>query len=197
MYHSWQVSSFAGDVSIRLMNPASNIILVGPMGAGKTSIGKRLAGLLGLHFVDADHRLEEVTGVAVPLIFECEGEAGFRQREAQLIHELCQGKNQLIATGGGAVLSPENRSQLQASGFVVYLQVTVDQQLERLARDRSRPLLASGDKREKLLGLAEIRHPLYLEIADLVYQSNDNSVTNSVNGLQQQLQHHWQRAEAA
>ena len=81
------------------MNPASNIILIGPMGAGKTSIGRRLAGLMGLHFVDADHRLEEITGVAVPLIFECEGEAGFRQRESLLIAELCQGKNQLIATG--------------------------------------------------------------------------------------------------
>lgn len=179
------------------MNPASNIILIGPMGAGKTSIGRRLAGLLGLHFVDADHRLEEVTGVAVPLIFECEGEVGFRQRESQLIHELCQGKNQLIATGGGAVLSADNRKKLQEHGFVVYLQVTVEQQLERLSRDRSRPLLAGGDKREKLLGLAEIRHPLYLEIADLVYQSSDNSVMNAVAGLHQQLQHHWQRAEAA
>ncbi len=179
------------------MNPASNIILIGPMGAGKTSIGKRLASLLGLSFVDADHRLEQITGVAVPLIFECEGEAGFRQRESQLIAELCQGKNQLIATGGGAVLSAENRRQLQASGFVVYLQVTVEQQLERLSRDRSRPLLAGGDKREKLMGLAEVRHPLYLEIADLVYQSRDNSVMNAVAGLQQQLLHHWQRAEAA
>ena len=179
------------------MNPASNIILIGPMGAGKTSIGKRLASLLGLSFVDADHRLEQITGVTVPLIFECEGEAGFRQRESQLIAELCQGKNQLIATGGGAVLSAENRMQLQASGFVVYLQVTVEQQLERLSRDRSRPLLAGGDKREKLLGLAEVRHPLYLEIADLVFQSKDNSVMNAVTGLQQQLLSHWQRAEAA
>ena len=179
------------------MNPASNIILIGPMGAGKTSIGKRLASLLGLSFVDADHRLEEITGVAVPLIFECEGEAGFRQRESQLIAELCKGKNQLIATGGGAVLSVENRRQLQANGFVVYLQVTVEQQLERLSRDRSRPLLAGGDKREKLLGLTEIRHPLYLEIADLVYQSRDNSVMNAVTSLQQQLISHWQRAEAA
>ena len=188
---------FASDVSIGAMNPASNIILIGPMGAGKTSIGKRLAGLMGLHFVDADHRLEEVTGVAVPLIFECEGEAGFRQRESQLINELCQGKNQLIATGGGAVLSADNRRQLQGNGFVVYLQVTVEQQLERLVRDRSRPLLAGGDKREKLSGLSVIRHPLYLEIADLVYQSNDNQVANAVAGLQLQLQHHWQRAEAA
>lgn len=179
------------------MNPASNIILIGPMGAGKTSIGKRLAGLLGMHFVDADHRLEELTGVAVPLIFECEGEAGFRQRESLLIGELCQGKNQLIATGGGAVLSADNRRQLQANGFVVYLQVTVEQQLERLVRDRSRPLLAGGDKREKLLGLSAIRHPLYLEIADLVYQSNDNQVATTVAGLQLQLQYHWQRAEAA
>lgn len=167
------------------------------MGAGKTSIGKRLAGILGLNFVDADHRLEELTGVAVPLIFECEGEAGFRQRESQLLLELCQGTNQLIATGGGAVLSAENRKQLKQHGFVVYLQVSVEQQLERLARDRSRPLLANGNKREKLLALAEVRHPLYLDIADLVFDSNDHMVANAVSRLQQQLQHHWQRAEAA
>lgn len=179
------------------MNPASNIILIGPMGAGKTSIGKRLAGLLGLHFVDADHRLEEITGVAVPLIFECEGEVGFRQRESLLIQELCLGKNQLIATGGGAVLSADNRRQLQAHGFVVYLQVTVEQQLERLARDRSRPLLAGGDKREKLMGMAEIRHPLYLDTADLVYRSKDNQVANAVASLHLLLLQHWQRAEAA
>lgn len=197
IYRLHHIPAIAGDVSIRPMNPASNLILIGPMGAGKTSIGRRLASLLDLNFVDADYRLEEVTGVAVPLIFECEGEAGFRQRESQLIAELCQGKNQLIATGGGAVLSPENRRQLQTHGFVVYLQVTVEQQLERLSRDRSRPLLAGGDKREKLLSLSEIRHPLYLEIADLVYRSGDNSVVNAVAGLQQQLLHHWQRAEAA
>jgi shikimate kinase len=179
------------------MNPASNLILIGPMGAGKTSIGKRVAEILGLHFVDADHRLEEVTGVSVPLIFECEGETGFRQRESQLIQSLCQAKQQLIATGGGAVLSPENRRYLKSHGFVVYLKVSVEQQLERLARDRSRPLLASGNKREKLETLAQIRNPLYQEMADLVFDSNGMQVTQAVIALQDALALHWQRLEAA
>jgi shikimate kinase len=179
------------------MNPASNLVLIGPMGAGKTSIGKRLADILNLHFVDADHRLEEVTGVSVPLIFECEGETGFRQRESQLIQSLCQSNQQLIATGGGAVLSAENRRHLKAHGFVVYLKVSVEQQLERLARDRSRPLLASGNKREKLEALAKTRNPLYQEMADFIFDSNGLQVSQSVHALQEALEHHWQRHEAA
>ena len=112
------------------MNPAPNLVLVGPMGAGKTSIGKRLAVRLGLAFVDCDHRLEEVTGAAVPLIFECEGEAGFRARETALVADLMRGEGQLVATGGGAVLAPVNREHLKGRGFVVHLQVSVDQQIE-------------------------------------------------------------------
>src|SRR5688572_12359414 len=128
------------------MNPARNIVLVGPMGAGKTSIGKRLAARLGLAFVDCDHRLEELTGATVPVIFECEGEAGFRTRESTLIAELMRGSAQLVATGGGAVLAAENRRQLQGGGFVVWLQASVPCQLARLSRDRSRPLLAVPDR---------------------------------------------------
>jgi shikimate kinase len=179
------------------MNPASNLILIGPMGAGKTSIGKRLAEMLQLEFVDADHRLEEITGVSVPLIFECEGEAGFRQRESQLIQSLCQSSKQLIATGGGAVLSADNRRHLKAHGFVVYLKVSVEQQLERLARDRSRPLLAAGNKREKLEALAKTRNGLYQELADLVFDSNGLQVAQSVSALHAALAVQWQRQEAA
>jgi shikimate kinase len=179
------------------MNPASNLILIGPMGAGKTSIGKRLAEALHLNFVDADHRLEEVTGVSVPMIFECEGEAGFRQRESHLIQSLCAISQQLIATGGGAVLAAENRRHLKAHGFVVYLKISVDQQLERLARDRSRPLLASGNKREKLEALADARNPLYAEMADLIFDSSGMQVAQAVTALQASLQLHWHRLEAA
>lgn len=179
------------------MNPAPNLVLVGPMGAGKSSIGKRLAQRLRLSFVDADHRLEEITGVTVPLIFECEGESGFRAREAQLVAELMAGQGQLIATGGGAVLAEENRRQLSARGFVVYLKVSVEQQLERLARDRSRPLLASGDKCAKLEALALVRGPLYEDVADLVFDSHHLLVNTAADLLGAQVESRWHRAEAA
>ena len=178
------------------MNPAPNLVLVGPMGAGKTTIGKRLAVRLGLVFVDADQRLEQITGAPVPLIFECEGEAGFRVREAQLIAELMQARGQLIATGGGAVLSAENRQQLRAHGFVVYLKISVAQQLERLARDRSRPLLATGDKHAKLQSLALTRNALYEEVADMVFDSDSLVVATAADRLGSLVESHWQRGEA-
>jgi shikimate kinase len=179
------------------MNPAPNLVLVGPMGAGKTSIGKRLAQRLDLNFVDADHRLEELTGAPVPVIFECEGEAGFRARESALLAELCAGSGQLIATGGGAVLSPDNRRCLRERGFVVYLQVSVAQQLQRLARDRSRPLLAGGDREQKLAALAEVREPLYRELADLVFDSDGPSLSQAADRLQALIEANWRRAMAA
>jgi len=179
------------------MNPAPNLIFVGPMGAGKTSIGKRLAQQMHLDFVDADHRLEQITGAPVPLIFECEGEAGFRARESALIAELCAGSGQLIATGGGAVLSAENRRCLRERGYVVYLQVGIPQQLQRLARDRSRPLLASGDKAEKLQALATVREPLYREVADLVFDSDGLSLAHASERLHGLVESRWQRAMAA
>lgn len=179
------------------MNPAPNLVLVGPMGAGKTSIGKRLAAQFGLTFVDADHRLEEITGAAVPLIFECEGETGFRQRESALIAELMRGTGQLVATGGGAVLSEDNRAALRARGFVVHLRVGIEQQLDRLARDRSRPLLASGDRREKLESLAHVRTPLYEMVADLGFDSDGLSVGQATERLGQLLATQWRRTEAA
>lgn len=176
------------------MNPAPNLVLVGPMGAGKTSIGKRLAVRLGLAFVDCDHRLEEVTGAAVPLIFECEGEAGFRARETALVADLMRGEGQLVATGGGAVLAPVNREHLKARGFVVHLQVSVDQQIERLARDRSRPLLAVGDKRARLEAMAIERGPIYRDIADLSFDADGLAVAVAAERLGALLEQRWQRA---
>jgi shikimate kinase len=179
------------------MNPAPNLVLIGPMGAGKTSIGRRLAAQLGLAFVDADHRLEEMTGAAIPLIFECEGEAGFRQREAELIAQLMRGEGQLVATGGGAVLAEGNRRALGERGYVVYLRVGLEQQLDRLARDRSRPLLASGDKRGKLEALAQARGPIYESLADCIFDSDGLSVATAAERLASQLRRQWQRPEAA
>jgi shikimate kinase len=179
------------------MNPAPNVVLIGPMGAGKTSIGKRLAGRLGLRFVDCDHRLEEVTGVAVPVIFECEGEAGFRARETALITELMSHDGQLVATGGGAVLAEANRQALRARGFVVHLRASVAQQLERLAKDRSRPLLAVGDKRARLEALARERGPLYQEVADLGFDADGLTVPIAAERLGALLEQRWQRAAVA
>ncbi len=179
------------------MNPAPNLVLVGPMGAGKTSIGKRLAARLGLLFVDCDHRLEEVTGAPVPLIFECEGEAGFRARESALIADLMRGDRQLVATGGGAVLAEANRLRLRERGFVVHLQVSVDQQIERLARDRSRPLLAVGDKRAKLESLALERGPIYRDIADLAFDADGLTVAIAAEQLGAVLEQRWQRVAVA
>ena len=178
------------------MNTAPNLVLVGPMGAGKTSIGKRLAVRLGLAFVDCDHRLEEVTGAPVPLIFECEGEAGFRARETALIAELMRGQGQLVATGGGAVLAEENRKRLRERGFVVHLQVSVSQQIERLARDRSRPLLAVGDKRARLESLAAERGPIYQSVADLAFDADGLTVAIAAERLGALLEQRWQRSEA-
>lgn len=149
------------------MKTAPNLVLVGPMGAGKSSIGRRLAGRFGLAFVDTDHEIETRTGATVTTIFECEGEAGFRARERAVIADLLAGERQVIATGGGAVLDAGNRQQMRERGFVVHLQVSVAQQVSRLARDRTRPLLATDDREQVLRTLSELRAPLYAEVADL------------------------------
>ena len=179
------------------MIAAPNLVLVGPMGAGKSSIGRRLAGRLGLRFVDADRQLEEVTGASVPLIFECEGEAGFRAREAALLAELCAGSGQLIATGGGAVLEPATREVLQARGYVVWLRIGIDQQLRRLARDASRPLLAGGDRRGKLEQLAAARDPLYAGVADLAFDCGGLTLAVAVERLAAEVANRWHREAAA
>lgn len=179
------------------MNPAPNLVLVGPMGAGKTSVGIRLAKRMELEFVDADHRLEQIVGAAVPVIFELEGEAGFRLREAQLLTELLQGRDQVIATGGGAVLSPDTRELLRRRSYVVYLKVSVPEQLSRLARDRSRPLLVGGDRSKKLESLAAERNPLYDAVADMVFDSNGLSVGAATNRICAQVQAQWRREEIA
>jgi len=179
------------------MNPANNLIFIGPMGAGKTSIGRRVAERFGLAFVDADHYLEAQTGVAVRDIFELEGEAGFRRRESTALTALCAGHDQLIATGGGVVLDPGNRALLRDSGYVVWLRCSVDRQIERLAHDRTRPLLAAPDRRQRLEQLAKIRDPLYAECCDYVFESDQRRVAVAAEHLGLALCERWQRTRDA
>lgn len=151
----------------------SNIFLIGPMGAGKTTVGKRLAESRGMEFVDSDHEVEVRTGVDIAFIFEKEGEAGFRRREKQVIADLTQRSNIVLATGGGSVLDADNRMSLSARGVVVYLHATVDHQVVRTARADNRPLLnQASDRRETLERLLAVRDPLYREIADLVLETD-------------------------
>ena len=149
------------------------IFLIGPMGAGKTTIGRRLAQVLDREFLDSDHEIEQRAGASIPLIFELESEAGFRTREKTVIAELTQHPGIVLATGGGAVLDPDNRRCLAGRGFVVYLYASVDEQLQRTRHDTQRPLLQTADPRARLASLLEQRDPLYREIADLVVSSDD------------------------
>lgn len=150
------------------MNPSYNLFLIGPTGAGKTSIGRHLAARYGLPFLDLDQEIERVTGVSVSTIFDIEGEAGFRRRERALLEEFSGQRGVLLATGAGAVLDPANRRTLRERGYVVWLQATVPVQLQRLALDTSRPLLADADRQQKLQAMAEARTALYQETADLI-----------------------------
>lgn len=163
----------------------TNIYLVGPMGSGKTTIGQRLAKKMGRQFLDNDHELQEQTGASVNLIFDLEGEAGFRKRETAMLRKLTARNNIVLATGGGTVLSPENRELLERTGIVVYLRTSVGQQIRRLSRDKSRPLLQSGDRREKLTRLAKERNPLYEEIAQITFQSRNRSLESASDALYQ------------
>jgi len=150
-----------------------NVILVGPMGSGKSTIGRLLAKELRLTFKDSDKEIEQRTGADIPWIFDVEGEAGFREREQAMIGELCTDDGIVLATGGGAVLRLENRTALRSGGRVVYLHASVAQQLERTSRDRNRPLLRAADPGQVLSDLMVIRDPLYREVADLVVETDE------------------------
>lgn len=138
------------------------------MGAGKTTIGRALARRLGWRFIDSDHEIEARTGVSIPTIFEIEGESGFRRREVQVLHELTELRNVVMATGGGVVLAPENRARLRENGLVAFLDVPPQQLYERTGHDRNRPLLQVADPLKRLQDLHEQRLPYYREIADVV-----------------------------
>ncbi|MBL8515905.1 MAG: shikimate kinase [Betaproteobacteria bacterium] len=151
------------------------IVLIGMPGAGKTTIGKSLALALSLPFIDADRELIARTGVPIATIFEIEGEAGFRRREAALIADLLERKGLVMATGGGAILSPVTRQLMRESAIVVYLRATLTALIERTQRDSSRPLLANGNLKEKLTAMLAIREPLYEETAHLTFDTGRQS----------------------
>lgn len=161
----------------------NRIFLIGPMGAGKTTIGKQLAQSLGMTFNDSDQEIQRRTGVDIPTIFAYEGEDGFRAREKQVIDDLTQDENLVLATGGGAVIMPENRQHLSARGVVFYLSCSAEQQYERTHRDRNRPLLQTDDPLEQLKKLLEIRDPLYRSTADYTVSTEGRSATSVANEI--------------
>lgn len=169
------------------MNKQNNIFLVGPMGAGKTTIGKQLAAAKNLDFYDSDHEIEARTGVTIPHIFDIEGEEGFRRREEDMIDELTQKQNIVLATGGGAVIREINRQRLKSRGTVIYLYADIEQLLERTSRDKNRPLLQTDNPRQKLEELMATRDPLYREVADLIINTEEQVVGSVVNHILQKL----------
>ncbi len=152
-----------------------NIFLIGPMGAGKSTIGRQLAQMLNMDFLDSDAVIEERAGADIDWIFDIEGEAGFRKRESRILHELTQAQGLVLSKGGGCLLAKDNRNVLSARGIVVYLETTVDKQFERTQRDKKRPLLQTEDPYKTLEELARIRNPLYEEIADITIQTDEQS----------------------
>lgn len=164
-----------------------NIHLVGMPGAGKSTVGKALARALALTFVDADQELIAHTGVPIATIFEVEGEAGFRDRETQILGELCQRQGMLLATGGGVVLREENRRLLKTSGAVIFLNASLDHLWQRTRNDSRRPLLQTDRPRDALRSLLDVRTPLYREVADLVVETGRQSVGRLVQQIIEEL----------
>ncbi|MFC0336489.1 shikimate kinase [Kushneria avicenniae] len=157
------------------MQALPNLFLIGPMGTGKSTIGRALAAELQRDFFDSDHVIEQRCGCNIPWIFDVEGEAGFRIRETQVIDEITRRQGVVLATGGGAVMHPTNRRLLRERGVVIYLSTTVEQQLRRTARDRNRPLLQCENPEQRLRDLLEQRDPLYRETATLMVSTDRRS----------------------
>ena len=172
------------------MNSKSNVILVGPMGSGKTVVGRRLARYLDMDFVDTDTEIEGRTGVDIAFIFDKEGEQGFRDRERAVVEDLTRRVGVVLATGGGAVLDPDNRKRLSDSGVIVYLTTSVAHQLERTRRTKHRPLLQDDDPAAVLRRLMEIRGPLYDEVADITVATGNQPVGTVVREIGVRLQEH-------
>ena len=173
------------------MNPAPNLVMVGPMGAGKSCIGRRIAERFSLQFVDVDQAIVEHAGASISAIFDNGGEAVFRRYECEVLARIMQGCGQLVSTGGGAILAEQNRQLLQQRGFVIHLAVSVQSQLLRLARDRTRPLLQRPDREQVLQQLAATRLPLYQQVADLTLDTNQLTANQATAQLVLQLAAQW------
>jgi shikimate kinase len=169
------------------MKVPNNIFLVGPMGAGKSTVGRQLAKSLSMEFVDCDREIEERTGVNISIIFEVEGEEGFRKRERAMIEQLTERDGIVLATGGGAVLEEDNRARLRTRGFAIYLNAPIELLLERTARDKQRPLLQTDDPKAKLIALAEEREPLYQQVADMVVKTDRRTARHVVKEIVRRL----------
>jgi shikimate kinase len=170
------------------MKTPGSLFLTGPMGAGKSTIGRQLSKRLRMAFYDSDHEIERRTGVDIPLIFEFEGEAGFRKREQTVIDQLTRKPDIVLATGGGAILDPVNRAHLARRGHVIYLHTPVEVQLARTANDRNRPLLQTDAPRARLEELMRVREPLYLETAELVIDTTGKRVRDVVREIVDKLE---------
>lgn len=158
------------------------------MGVGKTTVGRALAKKLNKRFIDSDHEIEARTGASIPLIFEIEGEASFRQRESEVIRDLTAQRDIVLATGGGAILKPENRAYLKSRGTVIYLRASVNSILQRTSQDKNRPLLQTADPRARIEQLAREREPYYLEVADFIVDTGRPNVQSLVQTIIAQLE---------
>ena len=175
------------------MNPSRNLFLIGPTGAGKTTLGRHLSEHYGLPLCDLDQAIEQQAGIDIPRIFELEGEAGFRRRESRLLDTLSTQSPSMLVTGAGCVLDPDNRRRLHERGFVLWLDCTPELQLARLAQERQRPLLNVADRPASLAAMAKLRTPLYREIADLYFPSQYENPAHAVQRCLILLESHWQR----
>lgn len=170
------------------MSRPYNLFLIGPMGAGKSTIGRHLAELLNKDFRDSDSEIEKRTGAGIPLIFEIEGETGFRARESSILDDLTRLSNTVLATGGGAVLSEDNRKILRERGVVVYLHAPLETLLQRTRRDRHRPLLQTTDRRRTLEDILKAREPVYRQAADMVIETSHRSPVSVAREIARKLE---------
>lgn len=170
------------------MSRTDNVFLIGPMGAGKSTIGRHLAEHLNKQFQDTDQEIEKRTGASIPLIFEIEGEAGFRSRESSIIDDLTSKSNLVLATGGGVILSEDNRQTLHSRGVVVYLHAPLETLLQRTRRDRHRPLLQTADRRRTLEDILKAREPIYRQTADIVVETAHRSPVSVAREIARKLE---------
>ena len=173
---------------LKMHEKLNNIVLIGPMGSGKTTVGRRLAESLKIEFFDADHEIIDKTGVSIDHIFDVEGEEGFRKRESSVLQELCNKPNIVLATGGGAVISEENRLLIKKTGSVIYLLSSVDQILRRTAKSKTRPLLENSTNRRKTISdIIDSRDPLYREVATIIINTNGKKLNEIIGEIRSHL----------